>query len=92
VVNVVGLLVVEPVPLSVTVCGEFAALSTSESVAVRVPVAAGSNVTTMLQLAPGATLLVQLLLVTVKSPAFVPLIAADETERAALPLFVTVSV
>ncbi len=52
-----------PVPLSVTVCVEFAtlfALSVTVTVAVRVPAAEGLNVTEMTQFAPARRLLPQL--------------------------------
>ena len=46
-----------PVPVRLTVCGVFAALSVKVIVPVRVPVAVGVNVTLIVQLAPTATLL-----------------------------------
>ena len=61
-----------PVPLRLTVCGLPAALSLTLSVALLVPLAAGVNVTVMVQLAPWATELPQLL-VWAKSPLFDPI-------------------
>jgi hypothetical protein len=51
-----------PVPVRLTVCGLPAALSATEIEAVRVPEAAGVNVTLMVQLAPATIELPQLLL------------------------------
>lgn len=50
-----------PVPLRDTVCGEPLALSAMESVADKAAADAGVNVTEMLQLAPAASELPQLL-------------------------------
>jgi len=58
---------VTPVPLSATLCGLLAAESVMVRVPVRVPTAAGAKVTLMLQVAPPARELPQLL-VRVKSP------------------------
>src|SRR6266581_3490176 len=60
-----------PVPVRVTVCGLPVALSFTLSVALLVPLADGENVTLMVQLAPWATELPQLL-VWAKSPLFDP--------------------
>jgi hypothetical protein len=46
-----------PVPLKETVCGELLTPSLKLSVALRVPVAAGVNVTVVVQLAPAESLL-----------------------------------
>jgi hypothetical protein len=76
-----------PVPLKATVCGEPAALSVMVRVPVRAPLAAGVNVTEMVQLAPAATLDPQFW-VSAKSPdAEMELIA-----NAAEPEFVSVTV
>lgn len=50
-----------PVPLRATVCGLPLALSAIETDAVRVPLAAGLKMTLMVQLAPTATVLPQVL-------------------------------
>jgi hypothetical protein len=76
-----------PVPLNATVCGEPAALSVIVSVPVRVPVAAGVNVTEIVHAAPAAMLVPQVL-VDAKSPdAEMELIA-----NVAEPEFVSVAV
>jgi hypothetical protein len=51
-----------PVPVRAAVCGLPAALSTTDSEAERAPAAAGVNVTLIVQFAPGATLVPQVLL------------------------------
>ena len=56
-----GVLEVTPDPVRLAVCGLPEALSATESVAVRVPVAAGLNVTLIVQLPAAATELPQLL-------------------------------
>lgn len=60
------------------------------SEALRVPVAAGANVTPIEQLAPAATLLPQLF-VWAKSPELAPMRAMLETLREALPMFESVT-
>jgi hypothetical protein len=60
-----------PKPLSVTTCGLPPPLSTTFSVAFRDPFACGVKVTLMVQVAPGATLVPQVL-VWAKSPGFDP--------------------
>jgi hypothetical protein len=60
--SVTGELEVLPVPLRLTVCGLFPALSVKVNVPVAAPVAVGVNVTPTLQLAPAATLVPQVLL------------------------------
>ncbi len=61
-----------PVPERLAVCGLFVALSVTVKVAVRVPEVAGVKVTLMVQLAPAARLVPQLLLCA-KLLLFVPL-------------------
>jgi hypothetical protein len=61
------------------------------SVAARVPLAEGVNVTLMVQLAPAATELPQVL-VSEKSDALAPEIASDVMVRTAPPVLVSVSV
>ena len=63
-----------PVPVSPAVCGLFEALSVTVSEAVRLPVAVGVKVTLIVQLAPAARLLPQLL-VWPKSPLLAPVTA-----------------
>ena len=76
----------KPVPLSETICGLPAASSATLSVPVRVPPAVGVNVTLIVQFAPAARLVPQLL-VSAKSPLAVML----EMFRPAFPEFVSVT-
>jgi hypothetical protein len=76
---------VKPVPVRLTLCGLPLALSVTVSDAVRVPDADGVNVTLIVQLAPAATLLPQLL-VWAKSPEFVPLMPMFEMSNVAFPV------
>ena len=80
-----------PVPLKLTVWGLLIALSVMASDAPRDPVAAGVNVTLIVQLAPAATLLPQVF-VWAKSPGFGPPMAMLEMFREALPMFESVTV
>lgn len=73
-----------PVPLKLAVCGEPLALSEIISAPVRVPTTDGVNVTEIVQLAPAATLVPQLL-VSAKSPDA----AIELSVRAAWPEFVS---
>jgi hypothetical protein len=81
----------EPLPVKATVCGLPIALSVTEMLAVREPAATGINVTAILQLAPAARVEAQVL-VSLKSPAFVPLILIPEIFKTALPTLVKVIV
>jgi hypothetical protein len=74
-----------PVPVRLRVCGLPAALSVRVTAALRVPVAAGVKVTLIVQLAPAAIELPQLL-VCAKSPGLVPVSAMLEMLKAALPV------
>ena len=76
-----------PVPVSDTVCGLPLALSATESEPVRVPVAVGLKVTLIVQLAPAATLVPQVL-VSEKSPVVEMLVML----RVAVPVLVSVTV
>lgn len=76
-----------PVPDSATVCGLFEPLSLTESVPVRDPIWVGVNVTSILQLFPGANVLPQVL-VCAKSPLVVMLVMSSVT----LPPLVSVAV
>jgi len=80
-----------PVPESDADCGLPLALSVTDSDAVRAPVAEGLNNITMLQLAPAASELVQVL-VSGKSPLLVPVIAIEAIVSVALPEFLRVTV
>lgn len=60
-------------PESATLCGLLLSESAKFNVAVRVPVAVGPNTMFAVQLAPGASVVAQVLLKTAKSPGFVPL-------------------
>ena len=76
-----------------TVCGLRGALSVTTSFAVTFPKSSGMNVTTMLQLAPGAT--EPQLLLTLKSSLSAPEIGLTEILvmlNVAFPVLVTVSV
>jgi hypothetical protein len=80
-----------PVPESPTVCGLSEALSVAVTEALRAPVACGVNVTLMVQLAPAATDVPQVL-VWAKSLMLVPVTATLVRESAALPELVSVTV
>ena len=82
---------VVPVPLRVTVCGEPVALSATESVAAKLAADAGVKVTEMEQLALAASELPQVL-VCAKSVGLVPVIEMLEMVRAAVPVFLSVTV
>ena len=73
-----------PVPVRLAVCGLPEALSLIESVAVRVPLAAGLKVTLIPQLAPAPKDEPQVF-VCEKSPLFVPVIEILEILTAVLP-------
>jgi hypothetical protein len=81
-----------PVPVSAPVCGEPAALSATDSVALKLPVADGAKVTAIEQVADAASALAQLLELIAKSLAFVPPSVMPEIVSAALPLLVRVNV
>jgi hypothetical protein len=77
---------VVPVPVRLTLCGEFDAWSVIEIEPVRVPVVVGVNVTVSVQLPPAASVLEQLL-VCAKSPVAAPI----ESGVATAPVFFTVT-
>jgi hypothetical protein len=81
----------EPLPIKATVCGLPIALSATEMLAVRVPAATGLNVTAILQLAAAARVEAQVL-VSLKSPALVPVMLIPEIFKMALPTLVKVIV
>jgi hypothetical protein len=75
-----------PVPVRAAVCGEPVALSTTDIEALRLPAEAGVNVTVMVQLAPAASEVPQLLL----SPKLLELVPMTEMlvmVSAAVPAF-----
>ena len=74
-----------PVPERLTDWGLPAALSVRASAAERLPAAEGVKVTLMVQLAPAASAMGQLL-VWAKSPALVPKTATLEMFKGALPV------
>jgi hypothetical protein len=80
-----------PVPVRLTDCGLPEALSVMLRLLDRVPGAVGVNVTLMVQFAPAATELPQLL-VCAKSPLFVPVTAMLVRFSEALPVFASVTV
>ena len=80
-----------PVPVRVTLWGLPLALSVMVTDAVRLPLAAGVKVRLMVQLAPAATELPQVL-VWAKSLALVPVTATLVTLKVALPVLVRVTV
>ena len=77
----------EPVPVRLTVCGLFEALSLNVSVPAREPVVAGVNVTLIVQEAPFAILAPQVLVAIEKSP----LVEMVENARAVFLRFVSVT-
>ena len=85
---------VAPTPVSVTVCGELGALSVRVTVAVRVPVVCGLKVMLKVQLALGASELVEApqVLAEVKAKSVEdPLTAALLSVSVAVPELVSVS-
>jgi hypothetical protein len=80
-----------PVPMRLTVCGLPLELSVRLTAAARDPLAVGLNVTLIEHLAPAATLDPQPL-VCAKSPGLAPVSAMLEMLKAAVPVFVSVTV
>jgi hypothetical protein len=76
---------VVPIPLNVTFCGLPVELSVMARAALRVPEAVGVNLTLIVQLAPTAIELPQVV-VREKSPAFVPVIAIAVIVNVAVPV------
>ena len=83
-----------PVPPSATVCVAGVALSVTVSRALRVPVALGVKVMLIAQFAPAASVVgsVPQVVVRTKLFAFVPLMAIELIESAALPVLESVTV
>ena len=75
----------EPVPSKTSVCGLPLSESVTLNVPVLEPVAAGVNVTLMVQVPPLAAIDVQPLLWILKSPLFVPVIVAEVTVTVVVP-------
>lgn len=80
-----------PVPVRATVCGEFVALSATETVPVRVPTAVGLNVTDMVQLALLPPSVVPQGVVPLPTAAKFPVVVIA-SEVLAVPVFFTVTV
>src|SRR5262249_53849661 len=76
-----------PVPVKVTVCGLVGALSLILNVPVRTPIRVGVKVTPTLQLAPGATVVPQVLPLMAKSPLMLILLILS----VAAPVFVSLT-
>src|SRR5215471_12516875 len=76
-----------PVPVKATVCGLVGALSLNVNVPLRTPIRVGVKVTLTVQLAPGATVVPQVLLPMVKSPLMLILL----TLSVPAPVFVSVT-
>ena len=82
--------VLVPVPLRLAVCGLLLALSLTDSVALRLPVAVGVNVTLMVQRELPASEVPQLL-VWAKSPLLVPVMPMLLMVTVELPVLETVT-
>ena len=78
-------------PVSENTCALLGALSAMVTFAVSVPLIEGVNVTVIVQVAWGATALVQVL-VWLKSALLVPVTLTPVTFRSVLPVLVTVTV
>jgi hypothetical protein len=78
-------------PLSVTECGDVAALSVIVIAAEALPAATGVNVTLIAQDAPAETEAPQLF-VSAKLPAFAPVIEIARLPRVAVPVLPNVTV
>lgn len=80
-----------PVPVRLITWGLPVALSANVIAALKLPVAAGLNVTDIVQTAPAASAPPQLFAVIAKSPAFAPPSAAPLRVRGEPPVFVSVT-
>ena len=82
-----------PVPDRATICGLPLALSVTEMLAVREPVAVGLNVTLIVQFAPAARVAGETgqLFARVKSPGFAPVIPKALIVMGALPVLLSVA-
>jgi len=81
-----------PVPVKALVCGEPAALSATDRVAVKLPVADGVKVMAIEQVAEAASASPQVLVPKAKSLALAPASVMAEMERVALPGLLSVKV
>jgi hypothetical protein len=81
----------EAFPVSVRLCGEFAASSVTNNVVVRTPAACGENVIGIVQPAPAASVPTQFVLPIVKSLAFSPFTATLATCSGAFPVLLSVA-
>jgi hypothetical protein len=79
-----------PVPERADVCVPSA--SVTERLAVKLPVVAGENVTAMVQEAPAASVVPQVLAAIWNEEAFAPVSATEVIDRAALPALARVKV
>ena len=79
-----------PLPLSEMVCGDPLALSAMVTAAVKTPVTTGATCPWMVQLAPTARLVPQLLANT-KEEALAPVTVMLEIDKVALPVLVMVT-
>ena len=80
-----------PVPFSLTVCGEPVALSATERLAVRAPVAAGLNSTETVQVAAAASVVPQVVADLIKDVALVPVIVSEVRFTVPVPVFLIVT-
>jgi hypothetical protein len=81
-----------PVPLKLTVCGLWGAMSVKISKALRLPAAVGVNVTLTVQVPLGINVApVQVSALLAKSLAFVPPIVTVKMVRLAVPVLVTLT-
>jgi hypothetical protein len=89
-----GVFAAAPVPARPTACGLPVALSAMLTLAARAPVAVGLNVTLIAQFAFAASVagLTGHVFVCAKSPAFAPVMLTPVIVRAAVPVFVNVTV
>ena len=78
------------VPLRATVCGLPEALSATDTCALVLPVVVGANAMEIVQLLPAASNDSQVMLIALKSAAFVPVIVIELMVRAAPPVFFSV--
>jgi hypothetical protein len=81
-----------PVPLSVVVCGEPAALSVTESVAEKLPAAPGAKVMEMVQASPAASVVPQVVALCAKLLALDPVMLMAMFVSAALPVLEIVAI
>jgi hypothetical protein len=78
-------------PVSVRLCGEFAASSVTSKVVVRTPAACGEKVIGIVQFAPAASVPTQFVFPIAKSLAFSPFTATVATCSGAFPVLLSVA-